>query len=480
MNHLVNILLVHPSSSFLLRNFSEISLPEIPINLASIAAVLERDGHVVRILDLNVVKTKDELVKHLEEIPFDIIGITATTPVITSCYRTIQLLKKKMPATKIVLGGWHASALPERTMAECSDIDVVVKGEGEITMSELVRAIEQGRPLNEIQGIVFRDARGNIVSNGERPLIKNLDDLPFPSRHLLPMDAYRRIGFTTVGGYFNKNLFITSIVTSRGCTGGCTFCADSTIYHHTCRFRSPENVVAEIKEAIEKNKVRIFFIIDANFTLSPKRVARICELIIKERLHIMWACAARVDSINQDLLRLMKRAGCIRISYGVESGSPKVLREMNKHISISQIKDAVQSTKNAGIPVYIYFVYGMPGETLQDVYMSRQLLMELKPDYVTQSIATPFPGSKLYNYAASRGWLDGKHWSRYNYPFDHVMDLPLIADILHLQSKILIEFYTRPFFMKNTLRNMRSIYHLWFYLKAARVMLNYAFSMKIR
>nr|MDO8084625.1 radical SAM protein [Candidatus Sigynarchaeum springense] len=476
----MNILLVHPSSSFVLRNFSEISLPEIPIHLAGIAAVLERDGHVVRIVDLNVVETKDELVKRLEEMPFDIIGFTATTPVITSCYRAIRLLKKMFPATKIVLGGWHASALPEKTMAECPEIDFVVKGEGDITMPELVRAIELGHSLADIEGLVFRDAGGHIVRNEDRPLVKNLDDLPFPSRHLLPMDAYRRIGFTTVGGYYKKDLYITSIVTSRGCTGKCTFCADSAIYHRTCRFRSPENVVAEIKEAVEKYNARIFFIIDANFTLSPKRVTRICELIIEEGLHILWACAARVDSVNEELLRLMKRAGCVRISYGVESGSPRVLGLMEKHVSIRQIKDAVQATKRAGIPVYIYFVYGMPGETIQDVYMSRQLLMELKPDYLTQSIATPFPGSELYNHAASRGWLDGKPWSRYNYPFDHVMELPQIAEISRLQSKILIEFYTRPFFIKNTLRNMRSVHHLWFYLKAARVLLKYAISTGIR
>ncbi len=294
------------------------------------------------------------------------------------------------------------------------------------------------------------------------------------------MDAYRRIGFTTVGGYFKKDLYITSIVTSRGCTGKCTFCADSAIYHHTCRFRSPENVVAEIKEAVEKYNVRIFFIIDANFMLSPKRVARICELIIEEGLHIIWACAARVDAVNEDLLRLMKRAGCIRISYGVESGSPRVLRLMEKYVSIRQIREAVSITKRVGIPVYIYFVYGMPGETIQDVYMSRQLLLELKPDYMTQSIATPFPGSELYNHAATHGWLDGKAWSRYNYPFDHVMELPSIADILRIQSKILIEFYTKPFFIMNTIRQMRSIYHVSFYLKAARVLLKYLLFSRVR
>ncbi len=476
----MNILLVHPSSSFVLRNFSEISLPEIPINLASIAAILERDGHIVRIIDLNVVESKGEIIERFKEVPFDIIGFTATTPVITSCYRTIRLFKRMLPAAKIVIGGWHASALPEKTLTECPEIDYVVKGEGEITMSELVRAIQQGKSLVGIEGLIFRDASGNITSNGDRPLIKNLDELPFPSRHLLPMDAYRRIGFTTVGGYFKKDLYITSIVTSRGCTGKCTFCADSAIYHHTCRFRSPENVVAEIKEAVEKYNVRIFFIIDANFMLSPKRVARICELIIEERLHIMWACAARVDAVDEDLLRLMKRAGCIRISYGVESGSPRVLRLMEKHVSIRQIREAVSITKRVGIPVYIYFVYGMPGETIQDVYMSRQLLLELKPDYMTQSIATPFPGSELYNHAATHGWLDGKAWSRYNYPFDHVMELPSIADILRIQSKILIEFYTKPFFIMNTIRQMRSIYHVSFYLKAARVLLKYLLFSRVR
>lgn len=472
----MHILLVNPSSSFVLRNFSEISLPEIPINLASIAAVLEQEGHVVRVIDLNVVRTKDEIVARVTEFRFDVVGFTATTPVITACYRTIHVIKKLLPAARIVLGGWHASALPEKTLEECPDIDFVIKGEGEMTMVELVHALQHHESFDGIKGLAYRDIHGRVVTNADRPLVKNLDDLPFPSRHLLPNDAYRRVGFTTVGGYFKKDLSITSIVTSRGCTGLCTFCADSIIYHHTCRFRSPENVVAEIEDAIKRHGFRIFFIIDANFTLSPKRVMRICELIIERRLHIMWACAARVDCVDEEMLMAMKRAGCIRISYGIESGSPRVLRLMEKRISIQQIRDAVRATKRVGIPVYIYFVYGMPGETLHDVQLSRQLLMELDPDYMTQSIATPFPGSELHAFAASRGWLEGKDWARYNYPFDHVMDFPGLDAILKAQSRILLLFYLRPSFMLKTIKNLKSIYHLAFYARAARILALYVVS----
>ncbi|MEX2682398.1 MAG: radical SAM protein, partial [Candidatus Sigynarchaeota archaeon] len=266
----------------------------------------------------------------------------------------------------------------------------------------------------------------------------------------------------------------------RGCTGQCTLCADGVIYHHGCRFRSPESVVAEIEDAIAHHGSRIFFFIDANFTASPKRVIRICDLIIERGIRIIWACAARVDSVDELVLTKMKRAGCIRISYGVESGSPRVLKLMEKRVSIKQIKNAIRVTKKVGIPVYVYFVYGMPGETLLDAQMSGQLLMELDPDFVTHSIATPFPGSELFRYAESQGWLEGKDWTHYNYPFEHVMDLQNINDIIRFQSKILVSFYLKPSFIFRTIKNLKSIYHLAFYLQAAKIMILYALSSIVR
>jgi len=462
----MNVLLVNPPSSFLLRSFNEISLPDVPLNLAYLAAMLEADGHFVRIIDLNIVKTKIELDDQLAETNFELLGFTSTTPIITSCFHTIKILKKKFPKSKVVLGGWHGSAIPVQTLESCFNIDFVVKGEGEYTLQELVRVIENGGDYSSILGLVYRRPDGVIIENGERPLITNLDSLPYPAWHLLALDEYKKIGVYTVGGYFKKDLYLCSILTSRGCIGKCIFCADGVIHKGKCRFRSPENVVDEIQQMIKKHGIRFFFVIDSNFLNSPVHVQRICELIIKSQLKILWGCVGRVENVSEDLLRLMKAAGCIRISYGVESGSPKILKLMDKNISIPQIKNAVALTKKVGISVYIYFVYGMPGETLDDVQMSRQLLFELKPNFVTHSIATPYPGTKLFDFVTKTGMLKDLEWEHFNYPFKHVIDTPYIKQVFMLQRKIIRDFYISPFFIIDTLKNLKSIYHLGFYIKA--------------
>lgn len=474
----MNILLVNPPSSFILRSFNEISLPDMPLNLAYIASCLEATGHDVRIIDMNVVETVEDLQRRLHELDFHLAGFTSTTPAINACYRTIKIIKLALPGIKIMLGGWHASALPSKTLQECKEIDYIIRGEGEKTCQELVTRLTSGGSLENVKGLAYRDDAGKIQVTEERPLIHDIDAIPYPARHLLDLDAYRRIGFYTVGGYFKKDLYLSSMITSRGCAFNCTFCADSTIYKSICRLRSPENVIAEIKHMIHEHDIRIFFITDANFTLSKKRVKRICTLLLEEELEIMWGCAARVDCVSPDLLKLMKKAGCIRISYGIESGSSRVLKLMNKCISIKQIRDAVRMTKQVGIPVYVYFVYGMPDETLDDARKSGRLLMELKPDYVTHSIATPFPGSQLYDEALDRGILKNVDWDMFNYPFNYVIINPNFKEIFRYQASVLKKFYLSPHFIMNTLKNLKSIYHVLFYLRAFKYLIIYMFTFR--
>ncbi len=441
------------------------------MGLAYIAAVLEQDGHFVRIVDMNYINTRKELMSRITETRFDIAGFTATTVTILNCYRTIHVIKRVMPWIHTVLGGWHASGSPVRTMKECPVLEYVVKGEGEETIKALVQALQQGQDVSQIEGLVYRDARGDIHENPDRPLIKNLDTLPFPARHLLPMDEYKKRGFSTSGVYFKKDLYIAGIVSSRGCTGTCIFCADHTIYKRTCRMRSPENVVAEIKHAMKQFKARVFFFQDANFTLSPVRVRRICELIIKEKLDIIWACSARVDNVDKELLSLMKHAGCSRIGYGIESGSPRMLTVMRKHVSFHQMKNAIEWTREAGILSYAFLVYGLPGETVRDIQLTRQLLMDLKPEFLNQTIATPYPGTELREIAIQRKMLKNDRWEYYNFPYADVLDYPGFDTMYKLQGKIMKEFYTSPFFFKGILKNLHSIYQVIFYFKVLRVYL---------
>jgi anaerobic magnesium-protoporphyrin IX monomethyl ester cyclase len=467
----MNILLIHPSSYFKKRILNEITMPDMPLGLAYIAAVLEQAHHYVRIVDLNVIKTKDELKAALTDVRYEVVGFTSTTSNILTCYRTIHAIKKLLPWITTVLGGWHVSGAPAQTLRECTALDVVVKGEGEETMTELVDAIARHKNLSGIQGVVFRNDRGEIIENEDRPLIKNLDDIPFPARHLLPMEEYKKRGFSTSGVYFKRDRGISGIVTSRGCTGRCIFCADHTIYKHNCRLRSPENVIAEIKQVMKQFHVTIFFFQDAHFTQSPTRAKKICELIIKEKLDIIWACSARVDTVNDELLHLMKRAGCARIGYGIESGSPKMLKIMNKHVNFKQMRDAIRWTREVGMISFVYLVYGVPGETAEDIMLTRQLLMELKPDFVNQSIAIPYPGTRLREIALERNMIKNDHWKFYSFPYGNVIEYPGYEEMFKLQGKILRGFYTSSFFAMSMLKKFRSIYQAFFYFKVLRIYL---------
>ncbi len=467
----MNILLIHPSSLFKKRILNEITMPDMPLGLAYIAAVLELANHHVRIVDLNVIKTKEELKAALTDVRYEVAGFTSTTSNILTCFRTIRVIKHLLPWITTVLGGWHASGAPVQTLQQCATLDIVVKGEGEETMKELVDAIADHKSMAGIQGVVFRNAQGEIIENEDRPLIKNLDDVPFPARHLLPMEEYKKRGFSTSGVYFKKDRGISGIVTSRGCTGRCIFCADHTIYKHYCRLRSPENVIAEIKQVMKQFRVTIFFFQDAHFTQSPTRAKRICELIIKEKLDIIWACSARVDTVNEELLHLMKRAGCARIGYGIESGSPKMLKIMNKHVNFKQMRDAIKWTREAGMISFVYLVYGVPGETAEDIMLTRQLLMELKPDFVNQSIAIPYPGTRLREIALERNMIKNDHWKFYSFPYGNVIEYPGYDVMFKLQGKILRGFYTSSFFAKSMIKKFRSIYQAFFYFKVLRIYL---------
>ncbi len=465
----MNILLVNPHSIFRNKALNEVTIPDMPLNLAYIAAVLEEDGHFVRILDLNTIRTKSELVHFITTREFHLLGFTGTTSVILNCYHAIRVLKKKIPRAIIVLGGWHASAEPERTLRECPEIDFIVRGEGEETIKELVQRLESNKGYADVQGIVYRENQ-RIVVTPERPLIQNLDRIPFPARHLMPLDAYKKKGFNTLGGYFKNDAYISGILTSRGCTGKCKFCADSVVNKYTCRFRTPENVIEEIKHAIRNYKIRLFFFMDPHFTNSPVRAKRICELIIKENLKILWACSARVDTVSEELLGLMKKAGCMRIGYGIESGSPKVLKIMNKRVHISQIKDAIRWTNKAGIKSVVYLLYAMPGEEPRDIQLTRQLITQIQPDFVNQTIAIPYPGTELRKFALEHNLIKDDRWEKYNYPFGNVLEYEGIERIYKFQAKNLIDYYLSPRYLFRIIKGLTSIYQVNFYIKALRVL----------
>jgi len=396
---MTEVLLIHPPYEWQEKS--------PPLGLAYIAAVLEDAGFNVIILDMDVMGLKlDEIEQQIKIHNPGIIGISCMT---LQAKRTIEIAKiaKKVDASvPIVVGGAHASALPEE-MLNPGFVDYVVIGEGELTMKELVQKIFGGNiKPDEIQGLAFRKS-GKIVKTKPRPLIPNLDDLPFPAWHLLPIEKYNESEY---GFDVNKSIF--NVLSSRGCPYHCIFCASHILFGRKFRARSAENMFAELKMLNQKYGCTQIDFVDDTITVDRDRMMALCDLIINSNLQISWACNARVNTVTKQLLRKMKKAGCIRIDFGVESGDPVILKRIKKGITIEQVVKAHKDAKDVGLPINSFFMIGNLGEDIKSIKKTLALIDELTSN-VCFSISTPFPGTELYQIAKESGLLKVYDWDKY-------------------------------------------------------------------
>lgn len=393
----MRILLVSPKSTV----WS--SRKHIPLGLGYLAAVLEGAGHEVEIYDA-VVET-EELGHILDRGEFDLVGVSAVTPLIYEAWEVAAQAKEKGAVT--VLGGPHPTLLPDESL-ERPGVDIVVRGEGEETIVELVQALEEGSDLEGVLGISFK--KGTTVHNPSRPLSEDLDSLPFPAHHLLKIERYTNLQPLTDG--LDPNARAYTIVTSRGCPYGCIFCSKA-ITGRTWRPRSPENVVAEWRWLVKDLGATEIGITDDVMTLDAKRAKRICRLLIQEGLnHTPWITVhgIRVNDVDEELLHLMKEAGCKRVGFGVESGSQRVLDYMKKGQSIEEIRCAFHWSKKAGLETMGFFIFGMPTETEETMEATIRLALELDPDLANFMIAAPYPGTELYKIILHEGNLFSRDW----------------------------------------------------------------------
>ncbi|MGP3667039.1 MAG: B12-binding domain-containing radical SAM protein [Candidatus Bathyarchaeota archaeon] len=430
------VLLVNPPC-FDVELYSTAGFVAPPLGLAYLAAVLEKNCYNVEILDLPALNIGLDIFKKIiERRPLDIVGVTATTSTINSAYKIIKIVKQISPETLTVLGGAHVTFVPERTMNECPQIDVGCIGEGEYTFLELVQTVESEGCLEKVKGIVYRDKDGLIRKNPPRCYIENLDELPFPARHLLPMDKYR---------VFNEKMIIGTILTSRGCPFNCIFCSSSLLFGKKFRARSPGNVVDEIEQFQEAYKTRYVEFIDDTFTFDKKRAEEICREIIRRRLDVSWVCSCRVDLIHRELMKLLKKAGCRMIYFGVESGVQRVLNLMRKGIKVEQAYRVIKWAREVGLETVASFILGTPGETMKEALQTIKFAKKLNPDYAQFSIATPFPGTELYKIAKERGLLLTEDWSKYTVlePVMRTKELT-VKQLQKLIKKAYFSFYLRP------------------------------------
>ena len=371
----MKILLINPPP----RTASQPNVLVPPLGLAYLAAVLKKEKFKVEILDANALRLPWEQFHQLvrQKKP-DVAGFTGMTPTIDTTFKAAKICR---PYAKYqILGGPHASVFGKEVFQQTSDFDFVIKGEGEQALINLLRRLVSGKK-----------PRRFILA----PPIKDPNRLPFPARELLPNHLYR---------YELLPPPLTTIFTSRGCPYGCLFC-DKGVFGRLYRARCPENVLEEIEQVIKKYHLRSIIFFDDLFTLDKERVIKICQGIIKKGLKFRWKAEARVDTVDQEMLKMMKKAGCEILAYGAESANQKSLDFLRKNITVGQIKKAIRLTKKAGIKTLGYFILGIPGESYKQAQKTIQFAQDLKCDFAQFSLLTPYPGSPLYQLAVKNGWL---------------------------------------------------------------------------
>ena len=383
---MVKTLLVNPDSQ---KIYGIGGQSAFPLGLGYIAAVLEK-YHNVKVIDVGAEKLSDDsLRKIVSGIDPKIVGITSDTITFQRAIEIAKLVKQTNEEIVVVIGGAHSNALPAYPLRyNCFDISVY--GEGERTAIELWDRIERREPYEGIKGTAFR-RKDKIIINPKRELIENLDELPFPARHLFPMRKYGD----------ESSLYISPVYhigTSRGCPFSCTFCSNNVVFGRKYRFRSAKNVVDEIELLVKTHKAKGIYFREDLFTVNRKRVIDICSEIKERGLKFKWECESRVNTINEEMIRAMKGAGCELVWCGVESGSQEILNYLNKEITLSQIKEAYSIFKKVGMKAGATFMIGIPGETMNDIYETINLAKSLKLEFAAFAIFTGYPTSPLYEY----------------------------------------------------------------------------------
>jgi magnesium-protoporphyrin IX monomethyl ester (oxidative) cyclase len=366
--------------------------PELPMGIASLAAFLEPERIPVQCLDLAVCQDPAKaLVQKLKAYQPRYVGITALSSIMPGVEIVADLCREEMGGDVVLIaGGEHPSFMKERMLFDYPVFDYVVYGEGEETLTELVQRLDAGELVDDVEGLVYR--RGEeVLVNGPRPLIEDFDSLPFPARHLLPVERY--IPWRHRGDYFR--LPSASIMVSRGSPHDLNLCSKA-VWGGTSRFRSARRILEEMKQCIKKYGIREFRFFDDNLTVPNGPISELCDLIVNKGLDVTWSCYSRVMGIKKHILAKMKEAGCYRIHYGIEVGTEKALKIANLNTTLEQAGKAVDWTKELGIESTCHFLLGLPGETWEDCEATVNFALELNPDRGSFEIFEVTPGSSLY------------------------------------------------------------------------------------
>lgn len=416
----MKVLLLHPPNNDVYSKFDRGILKRLPIGLAYIAAAIRDAGFELEILDAEALNMGiKECVALIQKKDIDILGITATTPLITIAHQIAKEVKAHNLAIETILGGPHASSMPSETLKVFVSFDYIVLGEGELTIAELLKTIDRGKIPYNIAGVGFRD-NGKIIINKKRDFIKDLDSVSLPLRDIFPNEKY--LDPTNYSGTY------TLAVTSRGCPYNCIFCGSASVWGKSIRFRSAENILDELEIIVEKLKIKNITFSDDTFTLKKERVLKLCKGIIERKLGINFHCSSRADTIDEDRILALKKAGCQGIGFGFESGDNDILKVIKKGITVDDIRRAAELTKKHGLQAYASYMLGNPGETNETIKKTIELALELKTDRTQFCIATPFPGTELWAMAKQQNKIKHKDFSEYYWYYSVAANMTDLSD----------------------------------------------------
>lgn len=388
------------------------STPNPPLGLAYLASSLEQAGHKVKIIDSpHMHYNYKEIFREIKKFEPNVVGISSLTFSFYDSIKILKIVKKNLPNCITVLGGVHPTALAKEILTEYSFVDVIIKGEGELTFVELLEK-KKNKQYSDVKGIVYRDEK-RIIENKPRKRIENLDDLPFPAYHLLPMEKY-----TGRYNWFNIERKrdikpIGRIITSRGCPYNCAFCSSKLMWGKQVFLRNPEKIVEEIKFLKEKYKMNFIEFSDETFTIDQKRTEKIRLLLKKEKIDVSFLCNTRTNLFNKEIANSLKKMRCNIVFFGFESGVQKTLDFLNKGIKITDSIKAVENARDAGLTIIGNFIIGVPGETKENINQTISFARKLDIDFPSFTILMPFPGTPIYDYAVRNNLLLTKNWSKY-------------------------------------------------------------------
>jgi len=420
-------------------------LPFALLGLGYLGAVLEKNQYEVDVIDCQVLKLSyEEFKSELSKRQPDIVGITSTTLTYKPGLQIAKIAKEVCPNCLTVIGGPHVTFWDNEALQECPSLDVIVRKEGEYTLLELVQKVEAGKSFGDVLGITYRKD-GEIVRTPDRPYIEDLDSLPFPARHLWPMERLRE---------YEDILYLAA---SRGCVFWCEFCATVRMHGRKFRMRSPKNIVDELEFLHKTYGVNKFTFCDDAFTVDQARIGELCREIIDRKLKIRWNCGTRVDMVTRELLVKMKEAGCISVWFGVESGSQQVLDAMKKGISTEQTIQVLGWVRELRLKPVPNVMLGFPGETKETAWKTIKFVEKISPDEVGfYNVATPFPGTPMYDLVKEKGWLRVTDFDKYDTTVP-IFETPWLSmkELREIREQAFHHFYLRPTYVLKNLRKGR-------------------------